>query len=484
MSILDPHTVIRGEAAASAGLVLLRGEGLERVVEVGALLRPHIGAVARRWATAHAATWEGTDPREDERRFAEELGGLLDHLDQGNLIAWLCAEGRRHQQAGVPFAEVVASVHLFEQACVDELRAAGLSGDQVLDAYLSLDRLSHVRVMLLANAYYDAEVEAAREVGAALTRELATTRGRSSFHALRGASRPMQELYEHVALCARGRETVLICGETGTGKELIARAIHAESGDPPERFIAVNCAAMARELVESELFGHRKGAFSGAHTDRPGLARSAAGGTLFLDEVTEIPPDVQAKLLRLIQEHAVRPVGDTREIPVDVRVVASTNRALEAEVRAGRFRRDLYYRLARLVLRVPPLRDRADDVPMLVAHFLERASLRKTLSTAALDRLSLHSWPGNVRELENVVHAACAFARGDLIRVEDLPPLAEDEALPDVERPQTLRGAERETIARVMEEARGNVSMAARVLGISRKQLYVKLRLYGIEPRP
>ncbi|MBI5488741.1 MAG: sigma-54-dependent Fis family transcriptional regulator [Deltaproteobacteria bacterium] len=304
----------------------------------------------------------------------------------------------------------------------------------------------------------------------------------------------MHTLYERVALAACGRETALIVGESGTGKELVAQAIHRQSGDPADRFVAVNCAALPRALMESELFGHARGSFSGATERRLGLARAASGGTLFFDEITELDVEAQAKLLRLIQERAVRPVGENREVPVQVRIVASTNEDLAAALGRGKLRRDLYYRLQRWVVRVPPLRDRLEDIPLLAAHFAARwhvscgAASAPELTAAALDRLALHNWPGNVRELENVVFQACATASGRRVGVGDLPLLGEPAADPTAAAPFgpiSLREAERGAIASAMAHTAGNKTMAARLLGISRKQLYVKLRLYGLgEPDP
>ena len=314
--------------------------------------------------------------------------------------------------------------------------------------------------------------------------------GRDRFCGLLGAAPCMQALYERVALAACGRETALIVGESGTGKELVARAIHHQSGDPTDRFVAVNCAALPRQLMESELFGHARGSFSGATERRLGLVREAAGGTLLFDEITELEVEAQAKLLRLLQERTIRPVGEHRELPVRVRILASTNEGLAGAISRGKLRRDLYYRLQRWVVRVPPLRDRLEDLPLLVEHFAGRWQVScgtadaPLFSPAALDRLSLHGWPGNVRELENVVFQACSAAAGPRVGVGDLPLLGEPEAEPTASTPFgpiSLREAERGTIVAAMAHSGGNKTLAARLLGISRKQLYVKLRLYGID---
>ena len=465
-------------------VALVASASSEPVRHVAELLLPRVPAVAHRWWCQRGCSFGSSDEETFVEMAQAELRGLFHSVMDGTAATWLAEEGRRQRDRGVGFDDLVCSIHLFEEACLEELRGAGLADRELLDAFLALDRLSHTRIVTLSRAYYHAETGALREREEALTLALAGTRGRMGMHQLKGAAPKMRELYERISLCARTRDTVLVCGETGTGKELVARAIHAEAGDAASKFVAVNCAAISRDLVESELFGHRRGSFSGAHADRQGLARAAAGGTLFLDEVTEIPTDTQAKLLRLIQERAVRTIGDTHESAVDIRIVASTNRPLEEALREGRLRRDLYYRLQRLVLRVPPLRDRREDIPLLVQHFMDARGEQRAFSRAALDRLAHHAWPGNVRELENVVHSACVFGEGSSIRVEDLPPLDPSaEAAPEGAPVTSLKSAERETIARVLKDTDGNVSMASRVLGISRKQLYVKLKVYGLDAR-
>src|SRR5579862_817362 len=248
----------------------------------------------------------------------------------------------------------------------------------------------------------------------------------AKFHGIVGNSAAIRTMTAKILALSPGRSTILIVGESGTGKELVARAIH-EASSPHAPFVALNCAALPRDLIESELFGFVKGAFSGANHDQMGLFRSAQGGTLFLDEITEMSAETQAKLLRVIQERAVRPVGATREIPVDVRIIASTNREPERAVREGQLRKDLYYRLAVGVVRVAPLRDRVDDIPLLVRHFVNlfNAKLAKSVSVdaieaEALEMLMRHSWPGNVRELANAIEAAMSFTAMDVIRREDL----------------------------------------------------------------
>ncbi|MHC4473550.1 MAG: sigma-54 interaction domain-containing protein, partial [Planctomycetota bacterium] len=305
-----------------------------------------------------------------------------------------------------------------------------------------------------------------------------------------GRSEAMQEVYERLTLASASRDAVLLTGATGTGKELAARTIHVLSGDPQDRFVPVNCAAISHDLVESELFGHRRGSFSGAQQDHSGLFRAAHGGTLFLDEVIELPPPSQAKLLRALQEHAVRPVGGLAEVPVSARIVASTNLELAEALEAGRIRRDLYYRLRQLVIHLPDLADRREDVPLLVAHFAARAAddalcpRAPGFSRDAIARMQRHDWPGNVRELENVVRLACRTAGGELVEPRHLQLDPTTRALEPVgdaaATPPSLKEAERDAIEQALRATEGNKTQAARLLGISRKQLYVKLRAYGL----
>jgi DNA-binding NtrC family response regulator len=317
---------------------------------------------------------------------------------------------------------------------------------------------------------------------------------RYSFQNIVGKSKPMQDLYDRIEAASRTRGSVMIIGESGTGKELVARAIHFSGPDAARPFIPVNCAAMPHELIESELFGHKKGAFTGAAAEAPGLFKAAEGGTLFLDEVTEMALEMQAKLLRVLQERAVRPVGSTKEIPVNVRVITSTNRDPSQAVAQGKLREDLYYRLSAAPIHLPPLRERPDDIPFLVQHFLKKlnASHGRTIEgvdKAAADVMQRYRWPGNVRELENVLEAAFTFGKTSTIATGDLPPhMAKNLAPPIAPASEglpfdgiiTIDEAERRLILRAMKTFKGNKSHVSRALGISRKQLYVKLTEYGI----
>jgi two-component system response regulator HydG len=306
-----------------------------------------------------------------------------------------------------------------------------------------------------------------------------------------GQSAAMRRVYELIARVGESDASVLIHGETGTGKELIARGIHNRSRRKSGPFVAINCAAVPHSLLESELFGHARGAFTDAKAQRTGLFVQASGGTLFLDEIGELPIDVQPKLLRALQERKVRPVGANTEIPFDARIVAATNRNLEDEVYEKRFREDLFYRINVVKIDVPPLRERGGDVLHLAQHFLKAFAERNgkpslELSTTGAEKLMAYNWPGNVRELENCMEHAVALARFDQITVEDLPEKIRAYraerfvvAANDPTEIVTMDELERRYILRVLSLVGGNKSRAAQVLGFDRRTLYRKLERYG-----
>jgi len=299
----------------------------------------------------------------------------------------------------------------------------------------------------------------------------------------------MQRLFKLMAQVAKSRATILIHGETGTGKELVACAIHQHSPRVDRPFVRLNCASLAESLLESELFGHEKGSFTGALARRCGRFEQADGGTLFLDEVSEIPIALQVKLLRILQEKEFERVGGNETVHVDVRIVAATNRDLGELVKAGRFREDLYYRLNVVQLDVPPLRTRKSDIPLLATHFMlehtrENGFLPKKFTDAALKALLLYSWPGNVRELENAIERAVVLSTTDVIDVENLPALtgsSQSESIAVMVPGLTLAELERAAILQALEAAGGSTQTAAEMLGVSRRKIQYRLKEWGME---
>jgi two-component system response regulator HydG len=306
-----------------------------------------------------------------------------------------------------------------------------------------------------------------------------------------GNSRAMVSVYDLVRRVAASDTTVLLSGESGTGKELVARALHDESARREGRFVAINCAAVPADLLESELFGHVKGAFTDAKASRQGLFEQASGGTLLLDEVGEMPLEMQPKLLRVLQERQVRPVGGNTSVPVTARIIAASNRDLESEVEQKRFREDLFYRLNVVQIEIPPLRARGNDVLLLADHFVRKFSERsgkpvRGLSVEAQTKLLAYDWPGNVRQLENTIERAVALTRGEQVMLEDLPERitrfdGSTGVLTDVdlEHVRTLEQVERRHIEQAVKHAHGNKTRAAKALGIDRRTLYRKLERYA-----
>ena len=316
----------------------------------------------------------------------------------------------------------------------------------------------------------------------------------TQLHGIVGSSAKIQDVLRMVSRLKDTRTPVLITGESGTGKELVARAIHFRGSFANRPFVAVDCGSLVPTLIESELFGYEKGAFTGALKSRTGLFQSADGGTIFLDEIGELPLELQAKLLRVLQEKEIRPVGSNQRTKVDVRVIAATNRDLEKEYRTGTFRKDLYFRLNVVTVHVPALRERRSDIPMLSHWFLERCAPGRSVqvTNAAMKALLQYDWPGNVRELENCIERAVALGNQQTIDLDDLPPAIASERAADREPAMStgesfsttdLEDIERTTIERVFQQVKGDKVLAGKMLGISRATLYRKLKRYNIGSR-
>ena len=408
------------------------------------------------------------------RRFLDETFDLvfLDVWlrDRDGLSLLEAADGRL---AEVPV--VMISGHANVETAV---RAVRLGAYDFLEKPLSLER-----VVLTAQKAIERRD---------LLAEVARFRGsRESESELLGDSVPMRKLREEIARVAPTDARILITGENGTGKELVARHIHRLSERRESPLVEVNCAAIPEDLIESELFGHSKGSFTGASEDRRGKFEEADGATLFLDEVGDMSAKTQAKVLRALQEGRFTRVGGSRSIASDARVLSATNKTLPEEIRRGAFREDLYFRLAVVPVHVPALRERTDDIPLLAGHFLREASARfgrkpKSLSPTAVDALCAYRWPGNVRELKNLIERLMIFSPSEEVRPEDLPPEFRDgEAEATVDGNAPLRDArddfERRYILAALKKYRGNVSRTAEALDLERSNLYRKLKAYGIE---
>lgn len=376
----------------------------------------------------------------------------------------------------LPFPPAFIMITAFgtvEQA-VDALKRGA---DDFLTKPLKLDHLSLTVQRALERRELQRQVAAYREMVDG-----------GDFHGMIGRSPPMRQLFEQVRRIARAQGPALILGESGVGKELVARALHRQSDRCDGPFIAMNCAGIPAELLESELFGHSAGAFTGAQRSRKGLFAEAEGGTLLLDELGEMPSQMQSKLLRILQDGSLRPVGEDRERAIDVRIVAATNRDLETEVADGRFRADLFYRLETFSLEVPPLRERGDDIDLLTAHFLSHHASQagvpvRGIDTEAMERLRRYSFPGNVRELSNAIERAVAFCRHESLELGDLPARIRGHEQPaqagpmenplfDPQRPPPLRIVERRYVEHMLKHTGNNKQKAARLLGIGRRTLY------------
>ncbi len=435
------------------------------------------------------------------------------------LQAVLSAEGYDIQEAEDGQTAIAGVANRFYDLILMDIRMAGLSG---IEALKEIKHLSPGIPVIIMTAYasVDTAVEALKagaydyitkpldidELKLLVEKALQfhhleqenlllkeRLNDRFDFSKIIGRSRSMQKVFDTIGLVAPSEATVLITGESGTGKELIANAIHQNSPRKNRPFIKINCAALQETLLESELFGHKKGAFTGAVASKKGRFELAHNSSIFLDEIAEMAPVTQAKILRVLQEREFESVGGTHTTKVDTRLIAATNKNLEEEIQAGRFREDLYYRLNVVRVDVPPLRDRQDDIPLLADLFLKSYAeknhkLIKGFTPRAVDLMMRHEWPGNVRELENVVERSVIMARGEMITPMEFPEILKklDDELKansvNFEPGRSLKEVEKEMILRTLEETGGNRTHAADILGISRRTLQMKLKEYGINP--
>lgn len=385
---------------------------------------------------------------------------------------------RRVKQQAPHVSVILVSGHGTVDTAVTALKEGAFD---FLTKPINLRELTHRIQMALEKRSLELQI-------AELHAQLHTRHGLDS---MLGVSPPMRQLFERIRLVADTRSTVLIEGESGTGKELVARALHHHSSRASRPFVPVNCAALPETLIESELFGHEKGAFTGATERRLGLFQAAKGGTLFIDEIGELPVGLQSKLLRAIESKRILPVGGTQELDADVRLVAATNRDLGVQVAQKLFREDLYYRLKVVELKMPPLRDRPDDIPLLVRHFMDEIATEngrtlRDVSAEALEALRIYNWPGNVRELRNTLEGLIVLSMKDRLELADLPEhLRAARPVQDVIRPgMTMRDIEREAIRRALVQTSGRRLEAAKLLDISVRTLQRKLKEYQLEADP
>ncbi len=398
----------------------------------------------------------------------------------GAALDWITEAHLLHPEIALVVMTSSGSVHL----AVEAMRRG--ASDYMTKPF-TVDELSAVLERAAESVTVDRENRRLRE----------QLRSSPGLGAMIGRSVEMEKLYRILSKVAQSTHPVLILGESGTGKELVARTIHAYGPNSEKPFLPVDCGSLVPSLIESELFGYVKGAFTGANRSRDGLFVSAEGGTVFLDEVGELSLDLQAKLLRALQEKEVRPVGATHRVPIRARIIAATNRDLAAMVERGTFRKDLFYRLNVVNLRLPALRDRREDIPLLAAHFLDRLAKshgqRYTLNDEALRTMMQHDWPGNIRELEHAIERACALSSGPVLQLGDLPTQLQQQGIESHRTPQpgvapsdsavavqSLADLEREAILTAIRTLGGDKLMAARLLGIGKTTLYRKLKEYGI----
>ena len=482
--------------AARLYLKFFHAEEVEMIRQLIAVVRSHRELFLQQWRELYASMFGahlGCSEQLFHETYVPYLRSAVLRLGEGDaegFSAFSAILGQHLAANAVPFSVLVAHLNLLKESCIAVLTAQ--VGEISRPMRLTIDKLTACSISAAADSYYG-QGSGRGHPGRSSVPDGGAAAGSGSipgvFHGVVGRSPAMQRVFEQIKRVAPSNAPVLIAGETGTGKELIARAIHTHGPRRAGAFVAVNCAALPRELIESELFGYTRGAFSGAVADHLGLFRAAAGGTLLLDEITEMSPELQAKLLRVVQERSVRPVGAIREVPVDVRIIASTNRDPQSIVTQGMMRPDLYYRLCVSMITTPPLRERGDDILLLVEHHLAALNERygdtvegvRSLTSDAMSELIKWMWPGNVRELHNVLEDAFTTCSGLHIGREDLALPPSPPAVPQgADEAETFEASERALVARALTATGGNKLQAARQLGISRKKLYSMLAKYAL----
>lgn len=491
---------LKGNSGSPPYFHLLWDEDIEQLACILNLLRDRRNEVLHRWYQLYrlhfgeSCTFSEPDFKLIYGRDLDTMVANLQRKNMAGFVAEASTLGERLVERGVSFQEVIATSHFLKESCYEVCQRPlePMGGSHYPSK--SCDKVSYCRIMVLVEAYLRTLHDYGEAKAHSLTREcipsLSDVRQITSFFGIVGRSASMQNVFQRIGAAASAA-TVFIVGETGTGKELVARAIHQLSTTKSSPFVPANCSALTRELIESELFGFKRGAFTGAVSDYIGLFRAADGGTLFLDEVTEMSPETQAKLLRVLQERTVRPVGSVHEVPIKVRIIASTNRNPQEAVRAGVLREDLYYRLNVNTIVIPPLRERVEDLPLLVEHFLQTLNekfggKKKAVQKAALLQMQNYHWPGNVREVMNILESAYTFGHSEDITSADLPPVIAGQAreLPpqfSASRIPTFEETEKTLIANALSATGGNKLRAAKLLGISRKKLYAKIAKYSLE---
>jgi transcriptional regulator with PAS, ATPase and Fis domain len=477
---------------------LLWQEDLNDIKSVLIAIRDRREEVVRNWHSLYVLFF-GEKRVLSEEEFAniyepsllKNTNNLLDK-DMAAYADGVLALGRQLAEMGVPLQEIIASLHLYEEAARSVFPKGALND---ADVCAKFDKVSHARIILLTDAFLRSQTALSTARIRALETEARSIplSKRTSFHGLVGQSEPMRRLFQRIEAAAHALGTIFIVGESGSGKELVAQAIRECGMEPDAPYLILNCAALPKDLIEGELFGYLRGAFSGANADYLGMFRSAEGGVLFLDEITEMTPDVQAKLLRAIEARKVRPLGSAKEVPVNVRIIASTNRDPHQAMHAGQLREDLYFRLQAGEIKVPPLRERLDDLPLLAEYFIDFFNQKQSrasgpvegIEDAALAAMKSYKWPGNVRELANSIERAFTFGRESAIGLADLPEAIGGSPVrlepSPAKRGLTFKDAEREVIRRALEMVGGNRTHAAEILQITRKRLRSKMTKYGLE---